>query len=536
MLHGVCVDMDCELENQSDKRSSQNSAGRHIPIGPSPGSSPRSAWGTFSANAKAALSEQNGLPRGVSISTAGFGVAAVEGRKRAARGGVSEDAFCAELQILGSSNTPDAREVEHSAPSTEPEFVEPALSKPRSISLDEKQETETGAEQSSNLHSFRIQAKEGRAFHLFAVFDGHRSHHAARFCAETLSTELTKRLRAVTGVQCALATSQESEAAPAVAREAAPSTGAASPQDPQKQAEEIEIKNAFSDAVQAVDDALCQRHWVSLVRNNGRRFYVTKAVEVDEDFDMESWNVLPFMTQFVHALDDLAEKHAVAAGLEGDAVRAYAHMHRSRWMCYKQALFPGCTLCAVLVDEERGTIYCANVGDSGALLFRPVSQCHSPRPVGVKSPHTASSVPCPGMQSVDAASDVVASESVEPPSSSADAELDSTSAESSHQAESREQESTNHTTAGTTPLSKVHGGHKVWGLAPDVDSLMKPGDVKLLNRVHKPSQPDELERVSSTPEGYVKVHGITVDKQNHEAVSGYVETAKAAGHKVSDGA
>ena len=44
--------------------------------------------------------------------------------------------------------------------------------------------------------------------------------------------------------------------------------------------------------------------------------------------------------------------------------------NQDRWHLYKKDLFPGTTLCAVLVDELNGRLFCANVGDSRAMLYR----------------------------------------------------------------------------------------------------------------------------------------------------------------------
>ena len=55
-------------------------------------------------------------------------------------------------------------------------------------------------------------------------------------------------------------------------------------------AEEAAISDALSRAVVAVDDEFCRHRWVSLVRDNGKKFYITRAEEVGADFNIHQWD------------------------------------------------------------------------------------------------------------------------------------------------------------------------------------------------------------------------------------------------------
>ena len=48
--------------------------------------------------------------------------------------------------------------------------------------------------------------------------------------------------------------------------------------------------DALSRAVVAVDDEFCRHRWVSLVRDNGKKFYITRAEEVGADFNIHQWD------------------------------------------------------------------------------------------------------------------------------------------------------------------------------------------------------------------------------------------------------
>ena len=42
--------------------------------------------------------------------------------------------------------------------------------------------------------------------------------------------------------------------------------------------------------VVAVDDEFCRHRYVSLVRDNGKKFYITRAEEVNADFNIHQWD------------------------------------------------------------------------------------------------------------------------------------------------------------------------------------------------------------------------------------------------------
>ena len=132
----------------------------------------------------------------------GVGVAAADGRKRSVRGGESEDGFTALL-----------------------DFVPKTLPGTGTDARDDQR-----VEQTINVAG----SQGNRVFHLLGIYDGHRSHHAARYCATALAPELAKRL-----------------------------SGALQNQDPASGEggalkEESDICKALEDAVVKVDEDFCR--------------------------------------------------------------------------------------------------------------------------------------------------------------------------------------------------------------------------------------------------------------------------------------
>ena len=168
LYHGNAI----TLEQESQMTAS---GGAEAPVlgattcGPLPGQlrAGAGAWGTINRETRPCLRDDGVSSGGAGTapmravhggSLAGFAVAAVDGKKRAVRGGSSEDAFAAVADIFKVN-----------------ERVE-------------RQRVGVGPEGQTKFHV------GDRIFHLFAVFDGHRSNHAARFCSERLQSILSCEL------------------------------------------------------------------------------------------------------------------------------------------------------------------------------------------------------------------------------------------------------------------------------------------------------------------------------------------------------
>lgn len=290
--------------------------------GPLAGMQGAGAWGTMKRPLRT-------LQPGAPASLVAVGVAAADGRKREARGGESEDGFAALCDI-----THDEREAAAAAAACEPPT--------------------DGA-----LRSSRAVAVGGRVFHLLGIYDGHRSNHAARYCAEHLGDEVARRLAAALKPM-----GDEAGETP----------------DGEALAEEDAVRDALAAAVVAVDAAFCRKRWASFVRDNGKKFYITSSEEVASEAALNAFDPRPLEHAWRNGLAQVSEAAATKAGLEGLDAEVFVRRQQERWYCYTKPLYPGCAACAVLVDAMRGKLFCANVGDCGALLFLPGAP--GGRPVG----------------------------------------------------------------------------------------------------------------------------------------------------------
>lgn len=130
--------------------------------GPLPGG--KGAWGTISRSSRSIVeddaSNTDKLEMDPNLTLQGLGVAAVDGRKRAARGGESEDGFSVILDIL--------------SPSTRKSLSESG------VTMDKDGLNDVTRSMGGLSTSNTVRVKD-RVFHLVAVFDGHRAHHAARY-------------------------------------------------------------------------------------------------------------------------------------------------------------------------------------------------------------------------------------------------------------------------------------------------------------------------------------------------------------------
>ena len=158
----------------------------------------------------------------------GFGVCAADGRKRPLRCGRSQDAHTVVIDLLKHYGTagPDAANSEGAAGQ--------------------------------------------REFHLFGVFDGHRSDHSAHILSRTFAPELAKRLHR-DGVLRPLPPDPGGRG----------DTGAGQGQTDAGQ-EMQAVRAALVQAVEAVEADVCARRWVSVVRDNGKNFYPVFEMEVGE--------------------------------------------------------------------------------------------------------------------------------------------------------------------------------------------------------------------------------------------------------------
>jgi hypothetical protein len=132
--------------------------------GPLPGG--KGAWGTISRLSRCAVEDVtpsvHKLEQNPKLTIQGVGIAACDGRKRAARGGESEDGFSVVLDVL--------------SPSTKNALSQSGVTMDRDGLNDVTRSM--SATTISTTNTVRL---KDRVFHLLAVFDGHRSHHAARF-------------------------------------------------------------------------------------------------------------------------------------------------------------------------------------------------------------------------------------------------------------------------------------------------------------------------------------------------------------------
>ena len=213
-----------------------------------------------------------------------------------------------------------------------------------------------------------------RIFHLLGVYDGHRSNHAARYCAEALGAELAWRLGPALRPMPAAARQAASAAAVSASEGgglAAEEEAASAEEEAASAEEQAAVCEALAAAVVSVDAAFCRRRYASLIRDNAKKFYVTTAEAVGPDFDLDAWDASPLEREWRRGLQASAAGLAARRGLAAADGEAFAHQQQARWSCYKKELFPGAALCAVLVDAHRGKLFCANAGDCAAMLFVP---------------------------------------------------------------------------------------------------------------------------------------------------------------------
>ena len=429
-----------------------------------------------------------------SIRVTGVGVSGHDGAKRHIRGGTSEDSFTAVMDIL--------------APTTFPQQQQQSTESATSAS------TSTSPPTSSS----DVLKTPRRKFHLFGAFDGHRSNHAARYCAKQLAQRLAKALKAP-GVL-------DPQSDGSVNANVDDDTNSA---ETTKSTEDERIRTTFTQVVCKMDDDFCKRRWLSLVRDNGKKFYITRELEVSDNNDddknssssnnnnnnnnisnssassstttsgttttdpmpgapltLATWDASALFWSFLSHLERWAHFHGAVHGLKHKTdLNNFSAVHQSRWTGYKKELWPGATLCAVLVVEEeeddedansrsRIKVFTANVGDSGALVYRNITPS-----------------------------------SKDPANASGD--------------------------SNSTATPRRWGGFKEWDKPVEQSTeptLLPPGGIKLLTRPHKPSQPEELKRVCSTPLGFVQVQGLNVTMENYQQVAEHVKQAKARGQKV----
>ena len=244
-----------------------------------------------------------------------------------------------------------------------------------------------------------------------------------------------------------------------------------------------------------VDEEFCRRRWASLVRDNGKKFYVMGADEVPAEFDINLWDASHLEEQWRQQLAIATAQYGRRLGLrEGppgadSELRRYMVDNQDRWHLYKKEVFPGATLCAVLVDEQNGRLFCANVGDSGAMLYR-LCETTAQATVVVTKGGAQMAQSAPGGR------------------------------------------------ASALHLPMPGGGRARTEIGPGAESKLSAtcaslgaGEFVPLSKDHKPSDPEELARVWSTTEGFVEVHGVRVLPHNVQEVTEMVKRAKAAGKK-----
>jgi serine/threonine protein phosphatase PrpC len=231
----------------------------------------------------------------------------------------------------------------------------------RAVSVDSRDGSKRAAAGTSSEDSFSLllditsiwpadapsPASAGRSFHLFGVYDGHRSNHASRHCATVLGAKIAAALQ-----NPGVLRTDDSEAA--------------------QRAEVEAIRSCLVDAVEETSAEVCSRRWASVIKDNGKKFYPVSIEEVPPDFDMERWDITPIVDQFTEALFEEIRERAKEAG-EEEPSHARLSLERNQWVLKKKEWFPGSTLNAVLVDETSQRIFCANVGDSRSIV------CHNGR-------------------------------------------------------------------------------------------------------------------------------------------------------------
>ena len=224
IYHGACMP-DWYLSGRDPKATPPKISEKTV--APLPGCAFNGSWGTasqpvlrdgcesqFSAEIMASA---GGATRDAAsggsrrVYTAGCCVASHDGRKRVDRGGSSEDAFTCITDLLGTDwSQPDPTDAdadtvsdgdennvgelasgprEESSPTTAT-----AIADDSSHNAGASSPTTPGTGGQSQA-SVRFEPTPGRVFSLFGVFDGHRSTHAARFCAGALARFLARELR-----------------------------------------------------------------------------------------------------------------------------------------------------------------------------------------------------------------------------------------------------------------------------------------------------------------------------------------------------
>lgn len=111
-----------------------------------------------------------------------------------------------------------------------------------------------------------------------------------RYCAEALGSELAPRL------EFALQQSNEEEA----------------------------VRSAIGAAVVATDGKFCGKRFVSLVRDNGKKFYLTAVREVAMDFDINAWDTYEMEREWRVALDAASVAHGIRCGVRGADLKRLA--------------------------------------------------------------------------------------------------------------------------------------------------------------------------------------------------------------------
>jgi len=204
------------------------------------------------------------------------------------------------------------------------------------------------------------------------------------------------------------------------------------------------------------------------VRDNGKKFYLTRVEQVPQDFDTVAWDTYPVEREWREALAQAADQHWRRRGVTSSSDLALGVAEQQeRWHLYKKDLFPGAALCAVLVDAHQRKIYTASVGDCGALL----TALPSPNGTSPKGP-------------------------------------------------------------GRSALGRMSVGFPENGsTSPGPEQELRAGGSRMLSRPHKPADRAELERVCSTSRGFVEVHGVRVTTENASQVAQQVALAQAMGRK-----
>ena len=101
------------------------------------------------------------------------------------------------------------------------------------------------------------------------------------------------------------------------------------------------------------------------MRDNGKKFYVMGDKEVPADFSIHAWDASQlekqWREQLAFASAQYGRRHGLQEGPPGaeSELRSFMVDNQDRWHLYKKDLFPGTTLCAVLVDELNGRLFCA---------------------------------------------------------------------------------------------------------------------------------------------------------------------------------